>query len=72
MHYIQNHTLREKCPYSEFSWSVFSRIGAEYRKILRISPYSVQMQGNMDQKNSRYRHFSRSDKEAETVLGVCY
>ena len=27
-------SLREKCPYSEFLWSVFSRIWTEYGKIL--------------------------------------
>ena len=26
------HTLREKCPYEEFFWSVFSRILTEYGK----------------------------------------
>ena len=36
-----------------FFWSVFSRIRTEYGKILRISPYSVRMRENMDQKNSR-------------------
>ena len=56
-------TLREKHPYSEFFWSVFFRIGAECGEILRISrisPYSVQMQENMDQKNSEYEHFLSS------------
>ena len=47
-----------KCPYSEFLWSVFSRIRTEYGEILRISPYSVQMQENTDQKNSECGHFS--------------
>ena len=28
-------SLREKCPYSEFFWSVFSRIRTEYGEILR-------------------------------------
>ena len=27
--------MREKCPYSEFFWSVFSRIRTEYGEILR-------------------------------------
>ena len=53
-------TLREKCLYSEIFWSVFSRIWSEYREILRISPSSVRMRENMDQKNSEHRHFSRS------------
>ena len=35
--------MYEKCPYSEFFWSVFSRIRSEYREILRISPYPVQI-----------------------------
>ena len=28
--------LREKCPYSEFFWSVFSRIWTKYTEILRM------------------------------------
>ena len=50
-------TLRGKCPYLEFFWSVFSRIRIEYGEILRISPYSDQMWEKMDQKNSEYEHF---------------
>ena len=42
-------TLREKCPYSELFWSVFSRIRTEYGEILRISLYSVRMRENTDQ-----------------------
>ena len=34
-------TLREKCPYSEFFWSVFSGIWTEYGEIQGISPYLV-------------------------------
>ena len=49
-----------KCPYSEFFWSVFSRIRTEYAEILRISPYSARMRENTDQKNFEYGHFSRS------------
>ena len=29
-------TLREKCPYSELFWSVFSRIRTEYLEILSV------------------------------------
>ena len=47
---------REKCPYSELFWSVFSRIRTEYR----ISPYSARMRENTDQNNSKYGHFLRS------------
>ena len=43
-------TLREKCPYSKFSWHVFSRIWNEYGEILPISPYSVQMRVITDQR----------------------
>ena len=55
------HKLRERCPYSEFFWSVFSYIRTEFGKIRSISPYSIQMLENTNQKNSEYRHFSRSD-----------
>ena len=41
-----NFTLLEKRPYSEFIWYVFSRIWIEHEEILRISPYSVQVQEN--------------------------
>ena len=36
-----------------FFWSVFSRIWTEYGEILRISPYSVQMQENTEWKKLR-------------------
>ena len=47
--------LRKNCSYSEFFWSVFSRIRAEYRdsrKLLRKSRYSVRMREHTDQKMS--------------------
>ena len=49
------------CPYSEFYWSAFSRIWTEYEEILRISPYSVRMRENTEQKNSEYGHFLCSE-----------
>ena len=54
--------LREKYPYPEFFWSVFSRIGTEYGEILLISPYSIQIWKNTDQKNSEYTRFLRCVK----------
>ena len=54
-------SLREKCPYSELFWSVFSRTRTEYGEILRISLYSVRMREDTDQNNSEYGHFLRSD-----------
>ena len=54
---------RAQCPYSELFWSAFSRIQTEHGEILRISPYSVQIQENADQNNSEYGHFSRSARE---------
>ena len=53
-------SLRGKFPYSEFFWSVFSRIQIEYGDLLRIFSYSVRMRENTDQKNSEYGHFWRS------------
>ena len=49
--------MREKCPYSEFFWSVFSGIWIELGEIPRIYPYSVGIRENMDHKNSKYGHF---------------
>ena len=61
MEYCLRIALREKCLYSRFFWSVFSRIRTEYGEILGISPYSVRLWGYTDQEISEYRHFSRSD-----------
>ena len=46
-------------------WSVFSCIRSEYEMIRSISTYSVWMLENMDQKNSEYGHFSRSDRSTD-------
>ena len=53
-------TLREKCPHSGFFWSVFSCLRTEYGEMRSISPYSVRIRENTDQKNSEYGHFPRS------------
>ena len=53
--FLQVNSLREKCPYTEFFWSIFFCIR------LCKSPYSVRIQENADQKNSVFGHFSRSD-----------
>ena len=42
------------CPSTEFCWSVFSRIPTEYVDIRSISPYSVRIQKNTDQKKTPY------------------
>ena len=51
-------SLREKRPYSEFFWSIFSPYSDQIRR--DTSPYSVRMQEDMDQKNSEYGHLLRS------------
>ena len=43
-----------------FSSSAFSRIRTEYGEIQTISPYSVQMRENTDQRISVFGHFLRS------------
>ena len=43
-----------------FFWSRFSRIDTGYGEILHISPYSVRMRENTNQKNSVNGKFSRS------------
>ena len=55
-----NWTLRKKCMYSGFFWSVIFRIQTEYREIESISPYSDRMREKTDQKNSEYGHLSRN------------
>ena len=48
-----------------FFWSVFSRIRPECGEIFCISPYSVRMRKNTDQKNSVFGHVSCSDVNFE-------
>ena len=64
-------SLREKCLYSEFFWSVFSGIRAEYGEIQSVFLYSDQMRGNMDQKNSKYGHFSCKLEIGYQTTGKC-
>ena len=42
------------CLNTELFWSVFSRIPTEYVDIRSISPYSVRIQKNTDQKKTPY------------------
>ena len=55
--YSRTTALHEMCPYSEFLWSIFSRIRTEYEDILRISPYSIRMRENTDQKTPNTNTF---------------
>ena len=57
---FKSESLRKKCLYSELFWCSFSCIRTEYREILRISSYSVQMRENVDQNNTEFEHFLRS------------
>ena len=42
--------------------SLLSGIQTEYQNILCQSPYSVRIRENTDQKNSKFGHFSHSDR----------
>ena len=53
-------TLCEKCPNTEFFLVRIFRIRTEYGEISRISPYSVRMGENTDQKKLRIWTLSRS------------
>ena len=61
---------REKCPYLEFFWSLFSRMQTEDREIRSTSPYSVLMRENTKQKNSEYRHFLRNDLSHRNIKRI--
>ena len=65
-----------------FLWSVFSRIRIEYGEILRISPYSVWMRENTDQKKLRiwtlhvvvskvgHKNLQKNFRSSRNFLGV--
>ena len=55
MHFVKNIPIRS------FFWPLFSPIWIEYGDLLRQSPYSVQIRGNTEQKNSVFGHFLRKD-----------
>ena len=55
--------LREKYPFSECFWPVFSPIRTEYGDLLCKYLHSVWMRENKDQENSRYGHFLCSDNQ---------
>ena len=58
-------TLREKCPYSELFWSLFSCVRTKYGEILRI-PYT-------DQNNFEYEHFLlRYTYEKSNAVGLMH
>ena len=52
-----------------YSGPHFYRIRTKYGEILRISPYSVRMRENVDQNNSEYGHFLRSDRNKLWEVG---
>ena len=51
------HALRKNCQYSEFFWSIFSRIPTEYGDLPSKSSNSVQMPENTEENNFEYGHF---------------
>ena len=72
-----NLSLREKCPYSEFLWSLFFHIRTEYGEILRIFPYSVRMQENADQETPNTDTFyavydPKSFKPFRAYVPMCF
>ena len=57
--------MREKRPNLEFSGPYFPAFGRNTERYLsRISPYSVRMRENTDQKISECGLFSRSERDA--------
>ena len=48
--------MHKSCPYLEFLWPTFSHVWTEYRDLLSKYPYSVQMQENIGQTNSKYKY----------------
>ena len=55
---MRNTSLQNQSVFGVF-WSLFPRILTEYGDLQSKSPYSVRMREDTDQKNSKYRHFSR-------------
>ena len=71
-----SYTIRaSRCFFTHTAWkvsvfsvfSLLSGIWTEYGEILCMSLNSVWMRENMDQKNSEYGHFSRSDSSVANI-----
>ena len=65
-------TLREKCPYSEFYWSVFSPIWTEYEEIQSISPHLVQMREIRTRKNPNMYSFYAVYTSVKSKISEAY
>ena len=63
--HLDQDTLREKCPNTEFFWSAFSRIRTGYGEILLSFMYSVRMWKIQTRKSSVFGHFSHSDRQTK-------
>ena len=57
---ISDMTLCKYYPYSDFAQTVSSHIRTEYEDLQSKPHYSVQMQKNTNQNNSKHGHFSQS------------
>ena len=57
----KNHCVKS-VQIGSFFWFVFSHIRTEYGEIRSISPYSVEMRENTDQKKTVFGHFSSSKR----------
>ena len=65
-------TLREKCLYSEFFWSIFSCIWSKYGEILRTPPHSVQMREIQTRKTPNTDNFHEVKAERAFVSQQIY
>ena len=74
VHYVAPHqeiqsisTMSRMSLRKKYFWFVFSRFRTEYREIQRICLYSLQIRKYTDQKNSKYKHLSRSVYLSECI-----
>ena len=59
--------VRTKWERLELFWSAFYRIRTEYEEIRSICPYPVLMRENVDQNNSNYGYFLRSEEQVVRI-----
>ena len=58
-------TLREKCRYSEWFWSTYSRIRTEYWEIAVISPYCAGMIKSLTTKQEKEKKATWKQLESD-------
>ena len=69
--FLDNFSLREKCPYSEFFWSVFARIQTEHGEIPYLSIFNPNVGKYGPEKLQIWKLFTQCSKQPHFEQTYC-